>query len=82
MKRIVSAIVLLTVMASAMAQGNQPKNLESRVQKLETEAQDHETRLQKLEKKVRVTPYGFVRNYFNYDSRNTYTVVGGEYHFR
>lgn len=79
MKRIVSAIVLLTVMASAMAQGNQPKNLESRVQKLETEAQDHETRLQKLEKKVRVTPYGFVRNYFNYDSRNTYTVVGGEY---
>lgn len=30
-------------------------------------------------KKVRVTPYGFVRNYFNYDSRNTYTSNGGEY---
>ena len=23
--------------------------------------------------------YGFVRNYFTYDSRKTYTVVGGEY---
>lgn len=30
-------------------------------------------------KKVKVSPYGFVRNYFNYDSRNTYTVIGGEY---
>ena len=30
-------------------------------------------------KKVQVTPYGFVRNYFNYDSRNMYTVIGGEY---
>lgn len=29
--------------------------------------------------KVKVTPYGFVRNYYNYDSRNTYTVCGGEY---
>ena len=29
--------------------------------------------------KVRVSLYGFVRNYFTYDSRNTYTVVGGEY---
>lgn len=29
--------------------------------------------------KVKVTPYGFVRNYFNYDSRQTYTVLGGEY---
>ncbi|MDY5968414.1 MAG: hypothetical protein SPJ13_00135 [Bacteroidales bacterium] len=29
--------------------------------------------------KVRVTPYGFVRNYFTYDSRKTYTVIGGEY---
>ena len=23
--------------------------------------------------------YGFIRNYFNYDSRKTYTVIGGEY---
>ena len=23
--------------------------------------------------------YGFVRNYFNFDSRKTYTVIGGEY---
>lgn len=29
--------------------------------------------------KVRVTPYGFVRNYFTYDSRKTYSVIGGEY---
>lgn len=29
--------------------------------------------------KVRVTPYGFVRNYFTYDSRNMYSVIGGEY---
>lgn len=28
---------------------------------------------------VSVKPYGFVRNYFNLDSRKTYTVVGGEY---
>ncbi|MCR4659085.1 MAG: hypothetical protein K5650_02185 [Bacteroidales bacterium] len=28
-------------------------------------------------KPIRV--YGFIRNYFNYDSRQTYTVVGGEY---
>ena len=29
--------------------------------------------------KFSVTVYGFVRNYLNYDSRKTYTVVGGEY---
>ena len=29
--------------------------------------------------KVSVRLYGFVRNYFNFDSRQTYTVVGGEY---
>lgn len=29
--------------------------------------------------KVRIKPYGFVRNYFDFDSRKTYTVVGGEY---
>ena len=29
--------------------------------------------------KVTVKPYGFVRNYFNFDSRKTYTVIGGEY---
>lgn len=28
---------------------------------------------------VSVKPYGFVRNYFNFDSRKTYTVIGGEY---
>ena len=30
-------------------------------------------------KSVSVKPYGFVRNYFTYDSRNMYTVIGGEY---
>ena len=29
--------------------------------------------------KVSVKPYGFVRNYLNFDSRKTYTVIGGEY---
>ena len=29
--------------------------------------------------KVSVKPYGFIRNYLTFDSRNTYTVVGGEY---
>ena len=29
--------------------------------------------------RVSVKLYGFVRNYFNFDSRKTYTVVGGEY---
>lgn len=28
---------------------------------------------------VSVRPYGFIRNYLTFDSRNTYTVVGGEY---
>ncbi len=28
---------------------------------------------------VTVKPYGFVRNYLNFDSRKTYTVIGGEY---
>lgn len=30
-------------------------------------------------KAVSAKLYGFVRNYFNYDSRKTYTVIGGEY---
>jgi hypothetical protein len=29
--------------------------------------------------KVTVKPYGFIRNYYTFDSRKTYTVVGGEY---
>lgn len=29
--------------------------------------------------KVSIKPYGFVRNYLAFDSRKTYTVVGGEY---
>ena len=29
--------------------------------------------------KVRLKPYGFIRNYLNVDSRNTSTVCGGEY---
>ena len=33
----------------------------------------------KLSDKCSINVYGFVRNYFTYDSRKTYTVVGGEY---
>lgn len=29
--------------------------------------------------KVSIKPYGFIRNYYTFDSRQTYTVVGGEY---
>ena len=29
--------------------------------------------------KVSVRPYGFIRNYYTFDSRQTYTVIGGEY---
>lgn len=29
--------------------------------------------------KISVKPYGFIRNYLTFDSRRTYTVVGGEY---
>ena len=29
--------------------------------------------------RVRIKPYGFIRNYYTFDSRRTYTVVGGEY---
>lgn len=36
----------------------------------------------KADQKVRITPYGFVRNYFTYDSRKTYTVLDGEYNMQ
>lgn len=29
--------------------------------------------------RIIVKPYGFIRNYLNFDSRQTYTVIGGEY---
>lgn len=29
--------------------------------------------------KVTIKPYGFIRNYLTFDSRKTYTVIGGEY---
>lgn len=86
MKKVLLAIVSLSVIASAFAQNDAQKKLENRLAKVEKEevqldntAKNHEVRLQKIEKKLRAVPYGFVRNYFNYDSRNTYTVIGGEY---
>lgn len=86
MKKLLLSIVSLTVIASAFAQTDAQKKLENRVTKLEKEetqltttTKDHEARIQKIEKKLRAVPYGFVRNYFNFDSRNTYTVIGGEY---
>lgn len=32
--------------------------------------------------RISVKPYGFVRNYLTFDSRKTYTVVGGEYNMQ
>ena len=29
--------------------------------------------------RVRIKPYGFIRNYYTFDSRRTYTVIGGEF---
>lgn len=37
------------------------------------------TSLPFVQAQVSVKPYGFIRNYFNFDSRHTYTVIGGEY---
>lgn len=45
-------------------------------------ASAQEQKSEQKPQKVKVTPYGFVRNYFNYDSRNTYTVCGGEYNMQ
>lgn len=78
MKKVILTLVTLTLAGTVFAQ-NDVQKMEGRLAKAETEIQDHEARLQKLEKKVRVTPYGFVRNYFNFDSRNTYVSNGGEY---
>lgn len=64
MKKTLLTIVCLAAVALAPAQTEQKKTDATAPAK---------------PKKVTVTPYGFVRNYFNYDSRNTYTVIGGEY---
>lgn len=40
---------------------------------------DEKPNAAKPEQKVKASVYGFVRNYFNYDSRQTYYVCGGEY---
>ena len=32
--------------------------------------------------RISVRPYGFVRNYLTFDSRKTYTVIGGEYNMQ
>lgn len=47
--------------------------------KRDTTEQDNGSKSLNVADKVRITPYGFVRNYFTFDSRKTYTVVGGEY---
>lgn len=65
MKKLVLSILSLMVFGTVMAQSNDTKN--------EPKAPE------KAAAKVKVTPYGFVRNYFNYDSRNTYVSNGGEY---
>ena len=41
-------------------------------------AQDDSAAVRKAQN-VKIKPYGFIRNYFNYDSRRMLTVCGGEY---
>ena len=64
MKRILLSIVCLAVAWGSAAQGEPSKEGAVNTEK---------------PKKVKITPYGFVRNYLLFDSRNTYTVVGDEY---
>ena len=64
MKKLLFSVVCLAVAMGAAAQGEATKDGQN---------------LDAKPKKVKVTPYGFVRNYFTYDSRETYTVVGDEY---
>lgn len=85
-KKVLLTIFALSLAGSSFSQNDATKKLENKVQKLnaevnvlDTTVKNHEARIQKIEKKLRAVPYGFVRNYFNFDSRNTYTVVGGEY---
>ena len=60
MKRILLSIVCLSAALGAAAQGEPSKEAVVNTEK---------------PKKVKVTPYGFVRNYLLFDSRKTYTVV-------
>lgn len=64
MKRILLSIVCLAAALGAAAQGETSKEAVVNTDK---------------PKKVKITPYGFVRNYLLFDSRKTYTVVGDEY---
>ena len=64
MKRILLSIVCLAAAQLAAAQGEPSKEAVVNTDK---------------PKKVKITPYGFVRNYLLFDSRKTYTVVGDEY---
>lgn len=43
-------------------------------------AQQTKSQTKSTSGKAKVSVYGFVRNYFNYDSRQTVTVCGGDYH--
>lgn len=45
----------------------------------QTNPKEEKDKAKAPEKKVQAQLYGFVRNYGNYDSRQTYYVIGGEY---
>lgn len=62
-KTVIFSVIILAAVMPIVAQPAKPK------EKVKPEAPQ----------KVLVTPYGFVRNYFNFDSRRTMTVCGGEY---
>ena len=71
MKKVLLSIVSLMIFGAVFAQNATPA----------APKKEEGKKVLKIADKVTVTPYGFIRNYFTYDSRNTYTSVGGEYNF-
>lgn len=87
MKKALLSFVAVALFAGAMAQNTQTAHPQQDATVARRIDQDPNAKQNLAEKrqekkfldKVQIKPYGFVRNYFNYDSRNTYTVIGGEY---
>lgn len=78
MKKTLLWVVALGLALSTMAQG--PRDDFRKEHNKAKPAAAGETKPE--EHKVKIMPYGFVRNYFTYDSRKTYTVIGGEYNMQ
>lgn len=69
MKKVFFLLMAATMMLPSMAQYKSAQDSTG----------TEKTKTIHLGDKVRIVPYGFVRNYLTVDSRKTYTVIGGEY---